>query len=251
MTQQSSTRTDDLLNEANRAKFEKDGFFVLPELFSGAEIDTLVQHLDPFARAHEEELKQQGINQGINRANEITFTTHLTAKDPFIMEFIKRPEFVTLATGLLGPNVSLYWDQSVYKKPETPRDFPWHQDNGYTPVDPQQYLTCWLALNDATVENGCIWALPGSHKQGLIDHQATETGKKGYFGDEQGVPVPLQKGGVIVFSSLLLHRSGPNLSQGVRKAYIIQYTPVGAINLRTGALVERAPVARNGLAVRT
>ena len=44
----------------------------------------------------------------------------------------------------------LYWDQAVYKKPDTAASFPWHQDNGYAYVEPQQYLTCWIALTDAT-----------------------------------------------------------------------------------------------------
>ena len=42
---------------------------------------------------------------------------------------------------LLGPDVRLYWDQAVYKKPETPREFPWHQDTGYVFTEPQDYLT--------------------------------------------------------------------------------------------------------------
>ena len=48
----------------------------------------------------------------------------------------------------------MYWDQEVYKKPEKPRRVPWHQDNGYTYIEPQQYLTIWLALTDATEEMG-------------------------------------------------------------------------------------------------
>ena len=55
----------------------------------------------------------------------------------------------------------LYWDQAVYKKPDTAAPFPWHQDNGYAYVEPQQYLTCWIALTDATEDNGCPWVVPG------------------------------------------------------------------------------------------
>ena len=62
-----------------------------------------------------------------------------------------------LCADLLGPDVNLYWDQAVYKKPEKPRRVPWHQDNGYTYIEPQQYLTIWLALTDATEDNGCPW----------------------------------------------------------------------------------------------
>ncbi|MEZ5248214.1 MAG: hypothetical protein R2713_03060 [Ilumatobacteraceae bacterium] len=46
-------------------------------------------------------------------------------------QFASRPEFADLCHDLVGPDVRLYWDQAVYKKPEKPRRFPWHQDNGY------------------------------------------------------------------------------------------------------------------------
>jgi hypothetical protein len=53
-----------------------------------------------------------------------------------------------------GPDVRLYWDQAVYKKPRTEAPFPWHQDKGYTFVEPQQYLTRWVALTDADLKTG-------------------------------------------------------------------------------------------------
>ena len=56
------------------------------------------------------------------------------------------------------------------------KEFPWHQDDGYTPVAPSPYLTLWLALNDATEDNGCIWVLPGSHKCGLVEHKPSPIG---------------------------------------------------------------------------
>ena len=78
------------------------------------------------------------------------------------------------AADLIGPDVNLYWDQAVYKKPEKPRRFPWHQDNGYTFIEPQHYLTCWIALTDATEDNGCPWVAPGLHRSGTLAHRYVE-----------------------------------------------------------------------------
>ena len=64
----------------------------------------------------------------------------------------------------------LYWDQAVYKKTEKPRRVPWHQDNGYTYVEPQEYLTVWLALTDATLDNGCPEVAAGCHRLGTLAH---------------------------------------------------------------------------------
>jgi ectoine hydroxylase-related dioxygenase (phytanoyl-CoA dioxygenase family) len=143
--------------------------------------------------------------------------------------------------------VRLYWNQAVFKYPETPQEFPWHQDNGYTPLDPEQYYTCWLALSDATLENGCIWVLPQSHKLGTQPHERTALGQVGYFGDDPGVAVPLKRGSMAVFSSLLFHRSGSNLTGDVRKAYIIQYIPAHARNARNNEpFTDRMWVAKCG-----
>lgn len=236
-----------MLTDAQRRQFKEQGFFILPDLFTGEEIDAVRPHIDGFADAHEAQLRQlkDGTNN-ISRANEISFTAHLAEQDPALMNFVTDPRLLRIATDVLGPDVSLYWDQSVYKKPEAARDFPWHQDNGYTPVEPQQYLTCWIALVDVPVENGSIWVLPGSHQDGIVEHRDTPIGKQCYFGDDLGTPVPLRKGGAAIFSSLIFHRSGPNISSEVRKAYIVQYTPADARNGLTGEVLKRPQLTRNG-----
>jgi ectoine hydroxylase-related dioxygenase (phytanoyl-CoA dioxygenase family) len=124
----------------------------------------------------------------------------------------------------------------VYKKPEKPRRFPWHQDNGYTFVEPQQYLTCWVALTDATTDNGCPWVAPGVHTGGTLAHDYVEPLGYECF-DEPPAPhaavaAPVRKGGIVVFSSLTPHLTGPNTTDETRKAYIVQYARTGSRVLR-------------------
>ena len=126
----------------------------------------------------------------------------------------------------------LYWDQAVYKKAEKPRAFPWHQDNGYTFLEPQQYLTCWVALTDATLENGCPRVMPGLHRRGTLAHHLTDAGWQCLDDPEGAVAVPVQAGSVVVFSSLTPHSTGPNLTDTVRKSYIVQFAPDGARALK-------------------
>ncbi len=138
----------------------------------------------------------------------------------------------------------MYNDQSVYKRIEAKREFPWHQDNGYGPIDPLPYITCWLALEDTTLENGCIWIQPRSHLKGVVEHKQTDIGLQCYFEEDPGLAVPLKKGSMVVFSSLLFHRSTPNLSNTIRKGYILQYSHAGAKNPMTEEIFERGPVLR-------
>ena len=123
----------------------------------------------------------------------------------------------------------LYWDQAVYKKPEKPRRFPWHQDNGYAFVEPQQYLTVWLALTDATLDNGCPLVAPGLHRRGTIAHHYVDPlGFECLHDPDGAVVAEVPAGGAVVFSSLTPHLTGPNTTDDVRKAYILQYAPPGA-----------------------
>jgi ectoine hydroxylase-related dioxygenase (phytanoyl-CoA dioxygenase family) len=133
-----------------------------------------------------------------------------------------------IAADLIGPDVNLYWDQAVYKKPEKPRPFPWHQDNGYAFVEPQQYLTCWTALTGATAENGCPLVVPGLHKLGTLEHWWTDYGWQCVEDPSEYIAAEAKAGSVVVFSSLTPHQTGPNTTGAVRKAYIVQYAPAGA-----------------------
>src|SRR5262249_13570399 len=141
-----------------------------------------------------------------------------------------------------GPDVRLYWDQAVYKKPGTTSPFPWHQDNGYTYLEPQPYLTCWIALTDATEQNGCPWIVPGLHKQGTLAHRASDLGWVCLEDPAGAVPVEARAASIVAFSSLTPHCTGPNESDGVRKAYIVQYAPFGAAAVvDEGGTVPRTP----------
>ncbi len=234
-----------MISAEQRQGFTQEGYIFLQGLLSYEDVKRLTELVERHVRAHQRELAAQNA-EGVSRAGEISFTQHLAERDPDLAELVRHPRLVEVAVALLGANLDLYWDQAVYKLPDTPRDFPWHQDNGYTAVEPEQYLTLWLALGDVSVQNGCLWVLPGSHRGGVRPHLDTPIGKAADPGDGTGVPIEAKAGDVLAFSSLLLHKSGPNLSNGERKAYIVQYTPEGALDPVSRKLVGRSPVARMG-----
>ena len=218
------------LSPEQAAQYDTEGFVVLEDVFPEALIDRVTAAIDPIEARVERFLATQPEGRVfIARAGEITFSTHLVLQDPLLAQFCRHPAFADVAHDLLGPDVRLYWDQSVYKKPGTAAPFPWHQDNGYTYVEPQQYLTCWVALTDATLENGCPWVLPGLHRRGTLLHRASELGFV-CFEEPESAPVaaPVRKGGMVVFSSLTPHSTGPNRTSEARKAYIVQFAPEGA-----------------------
>ena len=224
-----------ILTEAQARSYDENGFFVLPDALTASEVDALTAAIDPFEREAEEALRgMEGGRFFIARADEITFTTHLVLRSTLLRRFTAGALFADLCADLIGPDVRLYWDQAVYKKPGTESPFPWHQDNGYAFVEPQQYLTCWVALTDATPDNGCPWVVPGLHRRGTLAHEHSDIGYVCLREPEGAVATPAARGSIVVFSSLTPHSTGPNRTEDVRKAYIVQFAPTGAAVLRRG-----------------
>ena len=235
-----------MLRPEQAEQFDRDGFVVLPDVFDAAALAPVVTEIDGFEAEIESRLEQvDGGRVAIAEAGAITFATHLVTKSDRLRAFASHSVFAGLCADLIGPDANLYWDQAVYKKPEKPRRFPWHQDNGYAFVEPQQYLTCWVALTDANLANGCPQVARGRHTAGTLQHHYVDPLGWECFSDPDDVAVAeVAAGGIVVFSSLTPHLTGPNTSDAVRKAYILQYAPAGAAVLAGDPLSGEAPVPR-------
>jgi phytanoyl-CoA hydroxylase len=224
-----------VVTDAQARSYDELGYFVFEDALTAAQVDAVVAAIDPIEARGEEALRT--LHDGkffIARADEITFTTHLVLRSEALRSFTGSALFADLCADLIGPDVRLYWDQAVYKKPDTAAPFPWHQDNGYAFVEPQQYLTCWIALTDATVDNGCPWVVPKLHRLGTLAHRYSDIGFVCLSDPDGAVPVPVKRGSMAVFSSLTPHSTGPNTSTAVRKAYIVQFAPAGACVIQVG-----------------
>lgn len=211
-------------------QFDREGFVVVPELLDAEELAQVVAETDRFEAKVDAALRRhEGGRLSIAESGAITFAAHLVTRSSRLAALTRHPALLGVCADLIGPDVDLYWDQAVYKKPEKPRRFPWHQDNGYAYVEPQQYLTIWLALTDATLQNGCPQIAPGLHRRGTLAHRYVEPLGWECFSEPPSVVVAeVPAGGAAVFSSLTPHLTGPNTTDQVRKAYIVQYAPAGS-----------------------
>ncbi len=220
------------LSEAQVEQFDRDGFVVVPDAFDVDRLARVIAEIDEAIATVDALLEQREDGRlSIAESGAITFAPHLVAGSSPLRRFAVDPFFTGACRDLIGPDVNLYWDQAVYKKHQKPRRFPWHQDNGYSYVEPQQYLTCWLALTDATADNGCPRVWPGVHRLGTLAH--TYVDPLGFELEQTPDPddvvvAEVPAGGVVLFSSLTPHLTGPNHTDEVRKAYILQYAPAGA-----------------------
>ena len=232
-------------------QYDELGFFVLEGAFSQDELAPVLEELDRYDAKVERWLDRQGLERvSITEKGAITFAPNLTARSEVLAGFVRHPVYVGIARDLLGPDVNLYWEQAVYKKPEKPRRFPWHQDTGYKVTLPQDYLTCWTAISDATLDNGCPVVAPGIHRQGTLHHDFIDPLGWECFSDPpvETVPAPVRAGGIVVFSSLTPHLTGPNTTDAVRKAYIVQYARAGTVGIEGDPdTTEPTPVPQDDL----
>lgn len=213
--------------------YDEHGFFVLEDAFDAAKVSEIAEAIAPFDREVLEFLDGQPNGRfSIAGVDTVSIAVHLVRRSDALRSLCASSLFADLCHDLIGPDARLYWEQSVVKQPHGAEPVLWHQDNGYTYVEPQAYLTCWIALTDATLDNGCVWVLPGVHRNGTLAHRNTPIGFQCFEDPVGAVPVPVRAGSIVVFTSLTPHATGVNVTDDLRIAYIVQYAPDGAVALR-------------------
>jgi hypothetical protein len=223
-------RATTMLTPEQVRAFDEVGFFVFEDAFDEATLARLEEEIAPGEQMVRELLEQlPGGRISVAGLDTQTVAPHLVLRSPWLREFCTQPLLAGMCRDLVGDDVRLYWEQSVFKQPDSAEPVLWHQDNGYTFVVPQDYLTCWIAITDATLDNGCVSVMPGAHRDGTLEHRETPIGFECWGDHDAAVDVPVRAGSIVVFSSLTPHATRRNLTDEVRKAYIVQYCHAGAV----------------------
>jgi len=163
---------------------------------------------------------------------------------PELFDIATNPTIVTCLQDLIGPNIVCFASQYINKAPGSPGSaVVWHQDASFNAMDSRAVIV-WLAIEDANIENGCMWFVPGSHHNGLLEFG--QPGHKVSEAESYGTPVPIEvkAGQVVLFSDLLLHSSPPNVSKiRSRPGLTISYIGAEVVPYHQG---ERAAVLCSG-----
>ena len=148
-------------------------------------------------------------------------------------DFIHNKYLGDILEDILGPDVDCFLSQYIFKNPGAWGQ-PWHQDSSYFPFDREPQVGAWLATTEATLENGCLVILPGSHKESLHEHLPDEREGSNYgyteikdhdFSEE--IPMTLSKGDLLLFHSFLMHKSYDNNSNFRRTAMVYHFAETG------------------------
>lgn len=162
------------------------------------------------------------------------FNTHLagTAHDFAVSE-----RAVSVVASILGEDIDVFQSMFILKNPGAWGQ-PWHQDSYYFNFDQQPQVGLWLAISEATLENGCLSVLPGSQSNAVLPHipDRRNGANHGYLevlglDESKAVPVLMNPGDLLVFNSFLLHRSVDNCGAARRAAMVYHYGRAGTVNL--------------------
>ena len=168
------------------------------------------------------------------------FLAHCHREFPELEQFVLAGSAARSAVKLLGGPCVLFNEQFVVKGPGTGAGFAWHQDSAYVGFDHEPYLSIWVAIDDATPDNGCLRLIPRNlAKDNRIDpHEWCEDGRelKGPAREDEAVRIVVPAGSMVAFSSLTMHSSGPNITPSPRRSYLVQYSRSPLRDPRSGQL---------------
>lgn len=224
------------LGDAAASFYRDNGYLVVLDAFSPDAVEELNRETLAICRGERGEvggLAKPLPGESDESVLARTLCVHFPHKLSRLMsEQLGDPAIVELLRTVVGPNVKCMQSMLFVKSAGKPGQA-WHQDEAYIPTRDRSLTGIWLALDDATVENGCLWVVPGSQRPGVLwpmrwhgDSRfdcSWESFDSPYMGEE-GVPVEVPAGAIVAFNGYLLHRSLPNRAEsGFRRALVNHY----------------------------
>ena len=221
------------LTADQKAFFQENGYLPYKRVVSDEELKALCQrtvdiiegkltHLPP-RYIQLEKAFRDGNDTTTPRIDIVRKITRLCYFDDLFQAVATKPEIVDVIEELLGPNIKFFTDQLMMKSRFNGTVTDWHQDSPAWPYFvPQDHVSCWVALDDATVENGCMTVIPGSHKWGPVAREW----RNRFLSDPEisdPVAVELKAGHCMFHHGLNFHRTGANPTPDRRRGLALHY----------------------------
>ena len=255
-----------LLSQSQIAHYKRDGFLVLPDFVESGSCLALRERAMQLAREHVPSPEKATIftadGKPLHASDEYFLTSgeaircffekdafdsggqlradaHLCLNklghamhdlDPVFDEFSRTPQLAALASDIGMRDPQLLQSMYIFKQARIGGEVTCHTDHTYLWTEPQSVVGFWFAIDDATTENGCMWALPGGHRIPVKSRSRLNASRTSAVLDaldsepyptEGLVPLEAGRGTLVLLDGALPHRSGPNLSLRPRHAYTI------------------------------
>ena len=197
-----------------KTNFDREGYCFLQGLLSSQELQDLRLHLD---QAKSSLQKRSNLN-----TEGMTFSSNLYRESEALAALCCAPRLDQFLQQIAEQKVWIRWDQMIDKQPGG-KEFPWHRDNAYNQLK-RPHFQLWIALTEMNKNNGGIWIIPGSHSWDAIQHEKIHNHWTAQdIATDQAKCIIAQPGDAILFSSMMLHKTEQNRTQGIRSSYVVEY----------------------------
>lgn len=221
------------------AFYQSEGYLKYGRIFTEREMDALRAHVDDMIAALPEGKRPEEMD-----------VPHF--KDPWLFRFLTDPRVLDVIEGFIGPDIVLWSSHFIAKPRGNGKAVPWHTDGAYwgERLNPMKVITLWLAVDESTLDNGCMRVIPGSHKQieANLDKYESVDQTKNLFGarlrdefvdEARAVDLELKVGECHFHDAWTVHGSNSNNSQKRRCGYTMRYMPADVVHtLKGGGLPD-------------
>lgn len=246
------------LSPAQIQHYDEEGYLVLPGLLNDRDMEPARDAMNEKVSEIIDQLQAEGriaskledrpfesrLAEAFANLGEVDFLKYGAGwrdRRPGYFYLMSNPKIVDAVESLIGGEI---FSNPVYNvRPKVPKvaagAVPWHQDKSYWPdANSNPVITVWIALVDATLENGCLHLLPRTHRTKFLSWHTTDVAFKAaanatyrevdaeHISGSKVLPIPLPSGGAILFNDRCVHMSTPNNSTSVRWSVDLRYQPV-------------------------
>lgn len=224
------------LTQEQKEFFKQNGYLTILDLLNESELVYYHQLYNDFLDG---KLETDGLRSdlsGLSNENEQEKIVQIMRPSLIVNEVLEKAlhqRSLSIAQQLFGVDMQIDFDMLIAKSPHTQTPTPWHQDEAYwLDMPDKRAVSCWFALDNSTVENGCMWYVPGSHQLPLRKH--TQTGNKGalscHCSEAEGRAVELKAGSCTFHHGRTLHYARGNNTSTNRRAFIVNFRPAKMIH---------------------
>jgi len=226
--------------DSTAATFAREGYVKVPDLLQSDEIGRLLRLYDHFLDGSiETGAMRSDLGAGAERKQGVKENiTQIMWPSEFVPVLHDTPAYrnaLHIVKNLLGGDMDFDFDMLIDKAPHSATPTPWHQDCAYWPDLPdKRAASCWIALDEATLDNGCMWFTPLTRENGLRPHRPAGKGGGALECDgseDESCAVLLSPGSCTFHGGVTLHYSRGNITEGHRRALILNFRPAGMIRL--------------------
>lgn len=221
-------------------KYINDGYLMVPDVITPNECEELKSEMLKIFRG---DYECDAIPSMPENATETEILDRIMCVgephtlSPMVRRYVEHPKICAILNQIVGAHIP-FWDGGVkcmqsmmLGKVPGHTGNPWHQDEHPIPTRDRSLVGAWITLDDATVDNGCIWVLPNSHRSGVIYDRHPHNKRDEFdscheatgFDDSEEIPIEMTAGSVLFFNGYLLHRSKKNRSNSNRRVLVSHY----------------------------